>query len=68
MTTKTNSVDPAFDAQAVETAVKTITDLMVDFNANAMKTTNKAASRRARTISTELAKALKNYRAISIKA
>lgn len=57
-----------FNVEPVQKSVDDITKLMDAFQANAKKLTNKAAARRARTISNQLTKALKEYRAISIKA
>ena len=51
----------------MEKLLNEITETFEAFKADAAKDTNKAAARRARVNSVELAKLLKKYREISIK-
>lgn len=57
-----------FNVGPVQESVNEINELISAFQADAKKLTNKAAARRARTTSNQLAKALKNFRAVSIKS
>ena len=53
--------------ESVEKLLNEITETFEAFKADAEKETNKAAARRARVTSVELAKLLKKFREISVK-